>query len=214
MEMHDQREHVRLVRDVEAVLVPAGDRITLMAGELAIVTQALGGSYTVVVGGNMYRIGSKDADALGRTPAAATEVDDGVATTREQVEAAAWAQLRTCYDPEIPVNIAELGLVYECVIAPLEQGRGWQAKVRMTLTAPGCGMGEHLVRDVEQKLLTIPGVMQASVQLVWDPPWSRDMMSEAARLELGMPSCGIGGVGEKPEFVKKRTWTLRNLLRR
>lgn len=203
---------VSLMRDVEALLVPAGDRITLRAGELATITQALGGSYTVVIGGNMYRIEAKDADALGRTPLARTAADESVATTREQAEAAAWAQLRTCYDPEIPVNIAELGLVYECAVTPLEQARGWQAKVRMTLTAPGCGMGEHLVREIEQKLLAIPGVMQANVQLVWDPPWSRDMMSEAARLELGMPGEPLASIG--PESVKKRTWTLRNVLKR
>ncbi|MBI4291101.1 MAG: putative Fe-S cluster assembly protein SufT [Betaproteobacteria bacterium] len=208
--MHDQQ--VSLERDVEALLVPAGERVTLRAGELASITQALGGSYTVVVGGNMYRIESKDADALGRSPGAGTQANESAVTTREQAEAAAWAQLRTCYDPEIPVNIAELGLVYACSAAPLEQGRGWQVKVRMTLTAPGCGMGEHLVREIEQKLLAVPGVMQASVQLVWDPPWSRDMMSEAARLELGMPSAPIGSFGS--ESVKKRTWTLRNALKR
>ena len=209
--MHDHQQ-VSLVRDVEALLVPAGERVTLRAGELATITQALGGSYTVVVGGNMYRIESKDADALGRSPGVRMTADESIAATREQAEAAAWAQLRTCYDPEIPVNIVELGLVYECTVVPLEQDRGWQAKVRMTLTAPGCGMGEHLAREAEQKLLAIPGVKQASVQLVWDPPWNRDMMSEAARLELGMPSASIGSVG--PESVKKRTWTLRNVLKR
>jgi probable FeS assembly SUF system protein SufT len=208
--MRDQQ--VSLTRDVDALLVPAGERITLRAGELASITQALGGSYTVVVGGNMYRIESKDADALGRSPDAGTRDPESLVTTREQAEAAAWEQLRTCYDPEIPVNIAELGLVYECTAAPLERGPGWLLKVRMTLTAPGCGMGEHLAREVEQKLLAIPGVRQASVQLAWDPPWSRDMMSEAARLELGMPSAPIGGFG--PESVKKRTWTLRNVLKR
>lgn len=212
--MHEQSEQVLLVRDVEAVLVPAGDRVTLQAGEFATITQALGGSYTVIAGGNMYRIEAEDADALGKTPRAPTVAENRVATTCEQVEAAAWDQLRTCYDPEIPVNIVELGLVYECTILPLEQNRGWQVKVDMTLTAPGCGMGEYLVRDVEQKLLTIPGVIQASVQLVWDPPWSRERMSEAARLELGIPGEPTGSFGQKPAFVKKRTWTLRNLLRR
>ena len=212
--MYDQSEQVLLVRDVEAALVPAGDRVTLQEGELATITQALGGSYTVVAGGNMYRIEAEDADALGKMPCATTGAKDGVATTREQVEAAAWGLLRTCYDPEIPVNIVELGLIYECTILPLEQSRGWQVKVRMTLTAPGCGMGEYLVRDVEQKLLSIPGVTQASVQLVWDPPWTRELMSEAARLELGMPGESIGGVGQKSASVKNRTWTLRNLLRR
>jgi probable FeS assembly SUF system protein SufT len=206
--MHDQQ--VGLTREVEALLVPAGERVTLRAGELATVTQALGGSYTVVVGGSMYRIEAKDADALGRSPEAGAPGAERAVTTREHAEAAAWAQLRTCYDPEIPVNIAELGLVYECTAVPLEAGAGWRVKVRMTLTAPGCGMGEHLVREIEQKLLAIPGIAEANVQLVWDPPWSRDMMSEAARLELGMPAApGFG-----PESAKKRTWTLRSASKR
>ncbi|MGH8738084.1 MAG: putative Fe-S cluster assembly protein SufT, partial [Burkholderiales bacterium] len=177
--MRDIREQLTLTRDVEAALVPVGDRITLKAGERATVTQALGGSYTVVVGGNMYRIDGKDSDALGKAPAAlqeATPAEEPAA--REQVEEAVWEQLRTCYDPEIPVSIVDLGLVYECTVAPLgDEGGGWSVQVRMTLTAPGCGMGDYLAREVEQKLSGIPGVKQAGVELVWDPPWSREMMS-------------------------------------
>ena len=102
------------------------------------------------------------------------------------MEEAAWEALRSCYDPEIPVNIVELGLIYECAVVPLEGGEGWRVQVQMTLTAPGCGMGDYLSREVEQKLAAIPGVGQAAVELVWDPPWSRERMSEGARLELGV----------------------------
>lgn len=187
MDMRDNREQLTLTRDVEAALVPVGDRIILKAGERATVTQALGGSYTVVVGGNMYRIDGKDSDALGKAQTAPQAKPTAAPTAREQVEEAVWEQLRTCYDPEIPVSIVDLGLVYECAVAPVEEeGGGWLVRVRMTLTAPGCGMGDFLAREVEQKLSAIPGVEQATVELVWDPPWSREMMSEAARLELGV----------------------------
>lgn len=188
MDMRDIREQLTLTRDVEAALVPVGDRIMLKAGEHATVTQALGGSYTVVVGGNMYRIDGKDADALGKAPAALQEATPADApAAREQVEEAVWDQLRTCYDPEIPVSIVDLGLVYECTVMPLEEaGGGWRVDVRMTLTAAGCGMGEYLAREVRQKLFAVSGVKEAEVELVWDPPWSREMMSESARLELGV----------------------------
>ncbi len=188
MDMRDNREQVRLTRDVEAALVPVGDRITLKAGELATITQALGGSYTVVVGGNMFRIDARDGEALGKAPAtlAAAQPTDAP-LGREQMEQAVWDQLRTCYDPEIPVSIVDLGLVYQCTVVPAPgSGNDWNVLVRMTLTAPGCGMGEYLAEDVRQKLLGVPGVKQADVELVWDPPWDREMMSEAARLELGM----------------------------
>ena len=103
------------------------------------------------------------------------------------MQEAVWEQLRTCYDPEIPVSIVDLGLIYECTLTPIEEpGNNWSVHVRMTLTAPGCGMGDYLAQEVGQKLLTIPGVTEAEVELVWDPPWEREMMSEAARLELGM----------------------------
>ena len=185
MNMYETREQVTLARDVQAALVPVGHSVTLKAGESATITQALGGTYTVVVGGNMYRIDNKDADALGKAAARQAASEAGAPVTREQVEAAVWEQLATCYDPEIPVSIVDLGLIYECTVDPLE-GDGWRAYVRMTLTAPGCGMGDHLASEVEKKLLWIPGVTQVDVELAWDPPWSREMMSEAARLELGL----------------------------
>ncbi|MDA8108652.1 MAG: putative Fe-S cluster assembly protein SufT [Betaproteobacteria bacterium] len=182
----ETREQVTLARDVEAALVPVGDRVALKAGERAVITQALGGSYTVVVGGNMYRIDGKDADALGKQPLAQQGKQAASAATRDAVEEQVWEALRTCYDPEIPVNIVELGLIYGCELQPVDDPRGWRVQLQMTLTAPGCGMGDYLSREVEQKLLAIPGVEQVDVELVWDPPWSRERMSEAARLELGV----------------------------
>jgi probable FeS assembly SUF system protein SufT len=179
-------DEIILKRDCEAVLIPAGTKITLQAGEPAVITQALGGSFTVVIHGNMARIDARDADALGQAPPAPAGAEtaaapDNSAVSEEQV----LEKLRTCYDPEIPVNIVDLGLVYDLQIQPMPGG-GNRVEIKMTLTAPGCGMGPILQQDVESKVSAIPGVKEAGVFLVWDPPWSRDMLSEAARLELGM----------------------------
>jgi probable FeS assembly SUF system protein SufT len=180
-------EDIILQRDCEAVLIPAGNKITLLKGEPVVITQALGGSYTVIIHGNMARIDARDADAIGQappadaTPAAAPVASDSSTVTEEQV----LEKLRTCYDPEIPVNIVDLGLVYDTQIQPIPGG-GSRVEIKMTLTAPGCGMGPVLQQDVEAKVSAIPGVKEAGVFLVWDPPWNRDMLSEAARLELGM----------------------------
>src|SRR5580692_1785269 len=179
-------DDIILKRDCEAVLIPAGTKITLQAGEPVVITQALGGSFTVVIHGNMARIDARDADALGQAPPTATPVEsvpapDTASVTEEQV----MQQLRTCYDPEIPVNIVDLGLVYDMQIVPLPAG-GNRVEVKMTLTAPGCGMGPILQQDVETKVSSIPGVKEAAVFLVWDPPWNREMLSEAAKLQLGM----------------------------
>ena len=172
-----------LQRNCEAVLIPAGTKVTLQAGEPVIITQALGGSYTVIINGNMARIEARDADAIGQAPAAApaTEAPSDAKVTEDQI----YDQLRTCYDPEIPVNIVDLGLVYDLQILPLPAG-GNRVEVKMTLTAPGCGMGPILQQDVETKVSTIPGVKETAVFLVWDPPWSRDMLSEPAKLQLGL----------------------------
>ena len=187
MNMRDDTDQITLLRDVDAALIPVGERVTLKAGEQATITQALGGTFTVVVGGNMFRIDAKDADALGEIQAAQRAKEEGGApASHDQIEQEVWEQLGTCYDPEIPVSIVELGLVYECRIDPSAMGEGWRVHIRMTLTAPGCGMGDYLARDVEQKLLEIPGVKEVEVELAWDPPWTRDMMSEAAKLQLGM----------------------------
>ncbi len=184
-------DEILLTRNCEAVLIPAGTKVTLQAGEPVLITQALGGSYTVVINGNMARIEARDADALGQAPApvspsassdqSASSDSSEPTVNEEQV----LAQLRTCYDPEIPVNIVDLGLVYDLQILPLPAG-GNRVEVKMTLTAPGCGMGPILQQDVEAKVSAIPGVKEAAVFLVWDPPWNRDMLSDAAKLQLGM----------------------------
>ena len=168
-------------RDCPAVLIPAGTAVTLQAGVPVVIAQALGGSFTVIVHGNMARIASADADALGKDPPAAASPSEPGQLTEEHV----YEVLRTCYDPEIPVNIVELGLVYDLQILPLPEG-GHRVEIKMTLTAPGCGMGPVLQQDVESRLLALPGVKEAAVFLVWDPPWNRDMLSEAAKLQLGM----------------------------
>jgi len=175
---------ITLTRDVEAAIIPIGERVTLQKGELARLTQSLGGSYTVVVNGNMFRIEGKDADALG-LEVAAKPVSTGAAVSQEKLEKEIWNQLRSCYDPEIPVNIVDLGLIYDCHLSPLNPG-AFKADVKMTLTAPGCGMGPMLAQDVQNKLLSLEGVDDVSVELVWDPPWNQGMMTEAAKLQLGL----------------------------
>jgi probable FeS assembly SUF system protein SufT len=177
-----------LTRDCPALAVPRGMPVTLEAGRAARITQQLGGTFTVLVDGNLYRVAGYDADALGlETPASGPAAGgDGAPLSAETVEAEAWRVLATCYDPEIPIDIVNLGLVYACEVTPAEDGEGFRIHVRMTLTAPGCGMGTLIAEEVGQKLDAIAGVIDVWVELVWDPPWSRDMMSEAARLQLGL----------------------------
>jgi probable FeS assembly SUF system protein SufT len=175
---------VTLARDVEAAMIPIGEKVTLQKGEQAQITQSLGGSYTVIVNGNMFRIEGKDADALG-VELAAKPASTGAPVPQEQLEKEVWNQLRSCYDPEIPVNIVDLGLIYDCHLSPLNAG-SFKADVKMTLTAPGCGMGPVLAQDVQNKLLGLEGVDDVSVELVWDPPWNQGMMTEAAKLQLGL----------------------------
>ena len=176
-------EPIKLERDCAAVMVPQGESVTLPAGQIGYITQALGGSFTVYVEGNLFRIRGEDADAIGKEPPAPLELAEDAGD--EEVEQLVWQQLRTCFDPEIPIDIVELGLVYDCELEPLEDGRR-KVNLRMTLTAPGCGMGEVLVDDVRTKIEIIPTVAEADVELVFDPPWNHAMMSEAARLETGM----------------------------
>ena len=180
----NSNESITLARDVEAAVIPVGTKVTLQQGEQAYITQSLGGSYTVVVNGNMFRIEGKDADALGITHAAKTPAN-GTPVTQEELEKEIWNQLRSCYDPEIPVNIVDLGLIYDCHLAPLN-GSTYRVDVKMTLTAPGCGMGPMLAQDVQNKLLGLEGVDDVAVELVWDPPWNQAMMTEAAKLQLGL----------------------------
>jgi probable FeS assembly SUF system protein SufT len=162
---------------------PAGDKVKLLAGMTGFMTQALGGSFTVYIDGNLFRIPGKDGDAIGQEPLAGPEVPEDA--SEAEIEAAVWQQLRTCYDPEIPINIVELGLVYECKVERAATGER-EVKIKMTLTAPGCGMGEILAQDVREKVGLIPTVARADVELVFDPPWNQSMMSEEARLEAGL----------------------------
>ncbi len=176
-------EPVVFYRDVRAVMVPAGQEVTLKAGQAGYITQALGGSFTVYVDGNLFRIAGEDADALGKEVVKPVELPPNA--TDDDVLEAVWNQLRTCYDPEIPINIVDLGLVYECEVKPAQDGMR-TVEVKMTLTAPGCGMGDILVDDARDKIERIPTVKEAKVELVFDPPWNQSMMSEAARLQTGM----------------------------
>ncbi|MCI1710443.1 MAG: putative Fe-S cluster assembly protein SufT [Chiayiivirga sp.] len=176
-------EPIKFERDCDVVLVPQGDRVTLPAGSVGYITQALGGSFTVFVEGNLFRVAGQDADAIGKEAPQPLELPEGAGDA--DVEVLAWQQLRTCFDPEIPINVVELGLVYACEIQRADDGSR-RIEVKMTLTAPGCGMGEVLVEDVRSKLELIPTVSDADVELVFDPPWNQGMMSEVARLETGM----------------------------
>ena len=178
-------EPVSLIRDVEASVVPIGTKVTLQKGESAHITQSLGGSYTVIVNGNMFRIEGKDADALGLEVTTKTSSGTSGPATQEQVEKEIWTQLKTCFDPEIPVNVVDLGLIYDCHVEPLA-ANSFRASVKMTLTAPGCGMGPVLQQDVQNKLLCIEAVDDVEVELVWDPPWNQSMLTEAAKLQLGL----------------------------
>ena len=180
---HSTSEPARFERDCPAVMVPQGDAVTLPAGQAGYITQALGGSFTVFVDGNLFRIAGVDADAIGKLPPAPLELAEGAEDA--EVEKLVWQQLRTCFDPEIPIDIVELGLVYDCDLEPVADGQR-KVNVRMTLTAPGCGMGEVLVDDVRTKIEMIPTVSEADVELVFDPPWNHNMMSDAAKLETGM----------------------------
>jgi probable FeS assembly SUF system protein SufT len=180
----DNNDPVTLTRDVQAAIIPVGTRVTLQKGQQASITQSLGGSYTVMVNGNMFRIEGQDADALGIQPAA-KPASPGGPISQEQLEKEIWSQLRSCYDPEIPVNIVDLGLIYDCHITPLAAG-SHRVEVKMTLTAPGCGMGPVLAQDVQNRVLALEGVDDVAVELVWDPPWNQSMMTEAAKLQLGL----------------------------
>ena len=178
-------EPITLSRDVEAAVIPVGTKVTLQKGEQAYLSQSLGGSYTVIVNGNMFRIEGANADALGFEKAVAAQKASGASATPEQLDKQVWDAMKTCYDPEIPVNIVDLGLIYDCKLTPIGEGSN-KADIKMTLTAPGCGMGPMLAQDVQNKLLSIEGIDEANVELVWDPQWNQGMMSEAARLQPGL----------------------------
>lgn len=172
---------IEVKRDVDAALIPSGTKVQLKAGSQVYVTQALGNAYTVYINGNLVRVPGKDGDALGLVILELPDVNESEGSVEDKV----WQQLRTCYDPEIPVNIADLGLVYNCDITPLGKNQ-YNAEVVMTLTAPGCGMGPVLVEEIKEKLLMINGMQEVKVELVFDPAWSRDMMTDEAKLQLGL----------------------------
>jgi probable FeS assembly SUF system protein SufT len=175
-------EPFKLERDVEAIAVPTGETMELPAGVVGYITQALGGSFTIFVDGSMFMILGHNADALGKEPLPAPKLPENA--TQQDVEEAVWNQLRTVYDPEIPVSIVELGLVYECDVKASEDG--YLVTLAMTLTAPGCGMGDVLVSDASAKIKLIPEIKSVDCQIVFDPPWDQSMMSEEAKLETGM----------------------------
>jgi probable FeS assembly SUF system protein SufT len=178
-----QNEPVTFRRDCPAVLIPAGEQVNIPSGSTGFLTQALGGNFTVYIDGNLFRLAGENADAIGMEPTRAPQVPEDAGV--EVIEALIWQQLKTCYDPEIPINIVDLGLIYKCDLEATGPSR-WRARVAMTLTAPGCGMGDILAQDVREKIELIPNIDGAEVELVFDPPWNQSMMSEEARLEAGL----------------------------
>lgn len=172
-----------LARKVNAIIIPAGDNVELPEGTTGFITQALGGSFTIYVEGNLFRVAGADADALGKDPVPPPEVPENA--TDKDIEDVIWQQLRTCYDPEIPINIVDLGLIYRCEVKARADGQR-TVEIDMTLTAPGCGMGDVLVQDAQEKIAVIPTVADVKVELVFDPPWNQSMMSDEARLQTGL----------------------------
>ena len=180
------KEPLTVARDCDAVLIPSGTPIVIPKDSTVTITQALGGSFTVNINGNLARIAPQDADALGYTRNDdAMDIRNTGSENGDVDEELIWQQLRTCYDPEIPINIVELGLIYDCSITPLESG-GNKVDILMTLTAPGCGMGEFLAQDVHSKVAMVPNVSDVNVELTFDPPWDQSMMSDMAKLETGL----------------------------
>ena len=165
-------------------MIPSGEKVLVPKGAQATITQSLGGAYTLITDrGLMVRVAGPEVEAIGKTPTETADVNVEELTP-EKLEAMVWDQLKTCYDPEIPVNIVDLGLVYLCELEETEEGK--RVKIKMTLTAPGCGMGPVLATDVKTKIEALPGVKNADVEVVFDPVWDRSMMSDAAKLQLGM----------------------------
>lgn len=170
-------------RDCIVVMIPSGDELTMPAGTVGYITQSLGGSFTVFVDGNLFRVAGIDADAIGKEPVMPPALPDDASD--DDVEKLVWSQMKTVYDPEIPVNIVDLGLVYTCVLEKNDENQR-QVFVTMTLTAPGCGMGDIIVEDVRSKIQIIPTIHKVDVELTFEPLWNYQMMTEAAKLETGM----------------------------
>ena len=184
--MHENTEFT-LTREVDAIQIPSGHKVTIPVGTPGVITQTLGGSYTIATYQGLARVSEKDLDALGLEKPQQTDgaVKPSGSSNGTVDEKAVWDQLRQCFDPEIPVNIVDLGLVYDCQLVQKPEG-GTKVEVKMTLTAPGCGMGPAIAHDAQSKILSIDGVDEAQVDLVWDPAWNQNMISEAGRMKLGM----------------------------
>jgi len=181
----NMREEVTFSRSADAVMIPSGERVLVPSGAHGTITQSLGGAYTLITDrGLMIRVSGKEVEAIGKTAENVPEASPAEALTPEKMEQLVWDQLKTCFDPEIPVNVVDLGLVYLCELQDADGATN--VKVKMTLTAPGCGMGPAIAHDAQSKILTIDGIDEADVQLVWDPPWNQNMISEAGRMKLGM----------------------------
>jgi probable FeS assembly SUF system protein SufT len=176
---------IRLMRDCQVVAVPAGNTLLLPQGTEVMVTQSLGGSYTVLVPsyGGLFRLANQDADAIGRE-VRQSDTAGSPALTGEALEQEVWQSLKTCFDPEIPVNIVDLGLIYDMQISNLSDGA--RVDIKMTLTAQGCGMGTSIAADARNKIMDLPGVVEADVQVVWEPPWTPEKISPEGRALLGI----------------------------
>ncbi len=179
------QEYIKLSRDCEAIAIPSGDKTVLSKGMEVVITQALGGTFTVTTNiGQMVRIDGRDADALGQKPPEAKS-NESAPTHQSAIEEEVWKELKTCYDPEIPVNIVDLGLVYFVQLVATS-GDEYKVVIKLTLTSPGCGMGDVLKSDVENKMLRIPKIRVVDIEMVFEPPWGQDRMSEAAKVQLGL----------------------------
>lgn len=179
--MFNQQAAIEVSRDVDAMLIPSGVKVTVKQGSRIVVTQALGNAYTIYVNGNLVRVAGKDGDALGLVILDEPDVNDMAGTIADKID----TLLKTCFDPEIPVNIVDLGLIYACD-TKLQPDQTYQVLITMTLTAPGCGMGPVLIAEIEQKIRTLNNVSNIKVDLVFDPPWDRNRMSDVAKLQLGL----------------------------
>jgi probable FeS assembly SUF system protein SufT len=175
-----KQDTIEVQRDCDAMLIPTGVKVTIQKGTLVYITQALGNSYTVYVNGNLARVAGVDGDALNMIIMDEPDINSMSGSLEDKI----WEILKTCFDPEIPVNIVDLGLIYECQV--ITQGQANAVLIKMTLTAPGCGMGPVLVTEIEQKINSLAEVAETKIELTFDPPWERNMMSDVAKLQLGM----------------------------
>jgi probable FeS assembly SUF system protein SufT len=180
----ENKELIELKRDCDASLIPSGDPITLNKGEMVRITQSLGGSYTVLINGNLARIEGSDADAIGIETVDKND-DLNIEINDENIEPMVWDALKNCFDPEIPVNIVDLGLVYDCTIKK-QKNNDYHVSIKMTLTAPGCGMAGHISNDARVKVANLRGISDVEVDIVWEPQWNQSMMTDDAKLQLGM----------------------------